>query len=687
MAHIDAGKTTTTERILFYTGLTHKLGEVHDGTAIMDWMVQEQERGITITSAATTCFWKDTKINIIDTPGHVDFTVEVERSLRVLDGAIAIFCAVGGVEPQTETVWHQAEKYHVPRMAFVNKMDRTGADFLTVVKQMKDRLGANPVVMQLPIGAEDQFTGVVDLVRGKAYTYDMATMGVTVEEIPIPDEMADQVEEYRLALIEAAAEQDESLLERYLNEETLSEEEIITSLRKATLENLIQPVFCGAAFRNKGIQQLLDAVVDYLPSPLDVPPAEGTLKKGRNEEAVTVEADPDGPLVAFCFKVMTDPFVGQLNYVRVYGGTLNSGQQVLNVNNGKKERVGRILRMHANKREDVDACVAGNIVALVGMKQTVTGDSLGEARHPVQLTTIEFPIPVIAIAIEPKTKDDEQKMDAALQRLRAEDPTFNVNTDEESGQLLISGMGELHLDIICDRLRREFKVNANIGKPQVAYREAITQPVSQKTRHSRQSGGKGQFAEVAVSFEPMPIVPGEETFAFESKVKGGAIPKQYIEPVRKGIERGMGAGVLAGYPVVGLKATLTDGLAHEVDSSELAFEIAGSLCLREALTKGAPILLEPIMDLEVVTPEEYLGAVTADLNARGGQISGSDSRGMVQVVRGDVPLRAMFGYATDLRSRTQGRATFTMQFKTYAPCPQKLMREIVDRFGGSRFLK
>ena len=677
MAHIDAGKTTTTERILFYTGKSHKIGEVHDGAATMDWMVQEQERGITITSAATTCFWKDHRIQIIDTPGHVDFTVEVERSLRVLDGTVAVFCAVGGVQPQSETVWRQADRYGVPRMAYVNKMDRTGADFFNVIKMMKDRLDTRPVLLQLPIGAEDKFSGIIDLIEMNAIHFNEDDKGInpTVEEIPA--DMRDEAELHRHELVEAAAEYDDALLEKFLGDEEISKDELKAAIRKATIDCAVTPVVCGASFKNKGVQALLDAIVDYLPSPLDIPAVKGT--DVRDGSPITREASDDAPFAALAFKVMTDPFVGKLTYFRVYSGTMASGSHVLNATKGHKERFGRLLQMHANHREDVDAVYAGDIVAAVGLKNTTTGDTLCAEDAAVLLESMEFPDPVIDIAIEPKTKAEQEKLGTALAKLSEEDPTFRVRTDEETGQTIIAGMGELHLEIIVDRLLREFKVEANVGKPQVAYRETAGKAVTDvHGKFVRQTGGRGQYGHVVLNVTPQQ--PGDG-YVFENKIVGGSIPKEYIPSVDKGIQEAITTGVLAGYPVVDIKVELVDGSYHEVDSSEMAFKIAGSMGIKEALRKSAPIILEPVMAVEVDTPEEYMGDVMGDLSGRRGHIEGIEPRGNSQIVHGKVPLANMFGYATDLRSRTQGRAAYSMQFKAYEPVPKSIAEEIVAKSG------
>jgi elongation factor G len=679
MAHIDAGKTTTTERILFYTGKTHKIGEVHDGAATMDWMVQEQERGITITSAATTSFWKDHRIQIIDTPGHVDFTVEVERSLRVLDGAVAVFCAVGGVEPQSETVWRQADTYGVPRIAYINKMDRSGADFYNVVGMMKSRLGARPVPLQLPIGAEDGFIGIVDLIEMNAVFFNEDDNGINPTVGEIPAELADDAEMYRHDLVEAAAEQDDELMMKFLEDEELSIPEIKTALRKACIANAITPVTVGASFKNKGVQPLLDAVIDFLPSPLDVPAIKGIDVK--TEQEVERPSDPKAPFAALAFKVMTDPYVGKLTYFRVYSGSLASGSYVLNSTKGHKERIGRLLQMHANHREDIDGVSAGDIVAAVGLKNTTTGDTLCAEDAPVLLESMVFPDPVIDIAIEPKTKAEQDKLGQGLAKLAEEDPTFRVRTDQETGQTIIAGMGELHLEVIVDRLMREFKVEANVGKPQVAYRETAGKRVDRvDMKFARQSGGRGQYGHVVINVVPQQ--PGDG-YSFDNKVVGGSIPKEYIPAVDKGIQEALDSGVLAGYPTVYVKVELVDGSYHEVDSSEMAFKIAGSMAIKEGLRKSAPVLLEPMMAVEVNTPEEFMGDVIGDLNRRRGHVESMEPRGNAQVVRAKVPLSEMFGYATDLRSKTQGRAAYTMQFKAYEPVPKSVAEEIVSKVGGN----
>ena len=674
MAHIDAGKTTTTERILFYTGVSHKIGEVHDGEAIMDWMEQEQERGITITSAATTCFWKDHRINIIDTPGHVDFTVEVERSLRVLDGAIAVFCAVGGVEPQSETVWRQADRYKVPRMAFVNKMDRTGADFFRVVDMIKERLKAKPVPLQIPIGAEENFKGVVDLIQGKALIFDDQTLGKKYEYIDIPDDLKEEAEKWRQVMVEAIAEEDEELLEKYLGGEELEPEELKKGIRKATISLNICPVLCGAAFKNKGVQPLLDAIVDYLPSPVDIPAIKG--KDPQTGEEITCHASDDEPLSALAFKLMSDPFIGHLTFLRIYSGYIQSGMTVINAATGKKERIGRLLKMHANKREEIKEAYAGDIVAAVGLKHTATGETLCSLDRPLLLESMDFPEPVIEVAIEPKTKADRDSLSNALQKLAKEDPSFRVKTNEETGQTLIAGMGELHLEIIVDRLTREFKVDANVGQPQVAYRETITKPFKQETKYVKQTGGRGQYGHVVIEVEPLEPGSGYE---FVNSIVGGVIPKEYIPAVDKGIQDALQNGVLAGYPVVDIKVNLVYGSYHDVDSSEQAFYIAGSMAVKEACQKAAPVLLEPIMFVEVLTPEEYLGDVMGDLTGRRGKVINLEPRLGTQIIRAHVPLSSMFGYATELRSKTQGRATYTMQFDHYEKVPAGIAEELLQK--------
>ncbi len=670
-AHIDAGKTTITERILYYTGRIHKIGEVHEGAATMDWMEQERERGITITSAVTTAFWKDHRINIIDTPGHVDFTIEVERSMRVLDGAVAVFDASQGVEPQSETVWRQAEKYRVPRIAFANKMDKTGAEILLVINSMKQRLGARPVLMQWPIGQEDTFKGIIDLVSMKAFTYGN-DLGTEIEEIEIPEEYQEIAAEWHDKLIEAAADLDEDVMMKYLEGEEVTEAELKAAFRKGTISLDVTPVFLGSALRNKGVQLLLDAIVEYLPSPLDVPPIKGLTESG---DAVERPAEASGPLAALAFKIMADPYVGRLTFVRVYSGVLKAGSYIYNSTKGKKERVGRLLRMHANHREEVEELSAGDLGAVVGLKDTVTGDTLvGDGDEPIILESIDIPEPVISVAIEPKTKADQEKLAMALSRLAEEDPTFRVHTDPESGQTIISGMGELHLEIIVDRLKREFKVDAHVGKPQVAYRETITRQVDVEGKFVRQSGGRGQYGHVKIKAEPMPRGGG---FEFINAIVGGVIPKEFIPAVQKGIEEAMQSGPLIGFPVVDLKVTLYDGSYHEVDSSEMAFKIAGSMAIKSAVQKGNPAILEPIMRVEVTTPEEYLGDVIGDLNGRRGQVLGMEARGNAQVITAHVPLAEMFGYATDLRSKTQGRASFVMFFDHYAEVPKQVQEKLL----------
>jgi len=674
MAHIDAGKTTTTERILYYTGKSHKIGEVHDGAATMDWMEQEQERGITITSAATTCYWNGKRVNIIDTPGHVDFTIEVERSLRVLDGAIALLDANAGVEPQTETVWRQADKYRVPRMIFVNKMDKIGADFLKSVEMIEDRLGANPIVLQLPIGAESKFAGVVDLVKMKAIVWDEETLGAKFHEEEISDELADQASEYREKLIEAAVELDEAAMEAYLEGEEPDEETLKSLVRKGTCENLFVPIFCGSAFKNKGVQPLLDGVVDYLPSPVDVPPIKGIDVK-TEEETVRKSSD-DEPLSMLAFKIMNDPFVGSLTFCRVYSGKLESGSQVLNTVKEKKERVGRMLLMHSNSREDIKEAYAGDILALAGLKDVTTGDTLCDPASAVILERMEFPEPVIEVAVEPKTKGDQEKLSVALGRLAQEDPSFRVSVDQESGQTLIKGMGELHLDIIVDRLKREFKVDANVGAPQVAYRETITKQAEVDYTHKKQTGGSGQFARIKIVVEPNQ----EAGYEFESKIVGGNVPREYIPGVEKGVQSVLDNGVIAGFPLLDLKVTLIDGAYHEVDSSVMAFEIAARAAFREAVQKCAPKLLEPVMKVEIVTPEDYVGPINGDLASRRGQVRGQEQRGNATVINAMVPLANMFGYVNTLRSMSQGRAQYTMQFDHYAQVPQAVAEEVQAKF-------
>jgi len=677
MAHIDAGKTTTTERILYYTGVSHKIGEVHDGAATMDWMEQEQERGITITSAATTCHWRENRINIIDTPGHVDFTIEVERSLRVLDGAVAVFCSVGGVEPQSETVWRQADKYGVPRLAFINKMDRVGADFFRGVSMIKDRLKANPVPIQLPVGKEETFKGVIDLVEMKAIIWDEESLGATFQETEIPAADLELAEEYRAKMIEELSSHDDELMEKYIGGEELTNVEIKAAIRKSTIAIQIIPVICGSAFKNKGVQNLLDAVIDYMPAPTDIPPIKGI--DTDTEAEIERKASDEEPFSALAFKIMTDPFVGQLCFFRVYSGVLNSGSYVYNSTKGKRERIGRILKMHANKREEIKEVYAGDIAAAVGLKYTTTGDTLCVEDKPVILESIEFPEPVISIAIEPKTKADQEKLGLSLQKLAQEDPSFRVKTDEETGQTIISGMGELHLEIIVDRLMREFKVDANVGKPQVAYRETITKKVKAEGKFVRQSGGRGQYGHVWLELEPQEPGKGYE---FVDAIKGGVVPREYISSVDKGIQEAMDTGVLAGYPVVDFKVSLVDGSYHEVDSSEMAFKIAGSMGFKEGCSKAGPVLLEPVMAVEVVVPDDYMGDVIGDLNSRRGRIMGMESRGGAQVVNSMVPLAQMFGYSTDLRSATQGRATYSMTFDHYEQVPKSVAEEIVAKVKG-----
>jgi elongation factor G len=677
MAHIDAGKTTTTERILFYTGRNYKIGEVHEGAATMDWMVQEQERGITITSAATTCRWRDCWINLIDTPGHVDFTVEVERSLRVLDGAVAVFDAVAGVEPQTETVWRQANKYNVPRFCFVNKMDRMGANFQRTVDMIIDRLDATPAVVQLPIGAESEFRGVIDLVEMKALIWPEDGNGETFEIAPIPEARQKEADEAHHALVDVLSQFDDTILEKFIGEEEITPADLRHALRTGTIDNHVVPVLCGSAFKNKGVQPLLDAVVDYLPSPLDVPPAPGTTTKG---EEIERKADDSAPFSALAFKIQSDPFVGKLTYIRVYSGTLEKGSALLNSTKDKKERVGRILQMHANHREDKESVAAGDIVAIVGMKNTTTGDTLCDPDNPIILEKLEFPEPVIHVAVEPKTKADQDKLGKALYSLSEEDPTFRVRTDEETGQTVISGMGELHLEVLVDRMLREFSVDANVGKPQVAYRETVRDKVAKiEERYVRQTGGHGQYGHVVIELEP--TGPGGG-FEFVDKISGGVIPREYIPAVAAGVKEATESGVLAGFPVVDVRVTLTFGSYHDVDSSEMAFKIAGSMVFKKAARQARPVLLEPIMAVEVVTPEDYMGDVIGDLSARRGRVEGMEQRGSSQQIRAQVPLSDMFGYATDLRSRTQGRATYTMQFHSYQEVPESIAREIVARATG-----
>ncbi|HBB53785.1 MAG TPA: elongation factor G [Legionellales bacterium] len=679
-AHVDAGKTTTTERVLFYTGTSHKIGEVHDGAATMDWMVQEQERGITITSAATTCYWSGMdkqyekhRVNIIDTPGHVDFMIEVERSLRVLDGAVVVFDSVAGVEPQSETVWRQSNKYGVPRIVFVNKMDRMGANFLRVVEQIKKRLGANPVVIQLPIGAEEEFKGVIDLIKMKAIFWDEDNKGMTFKYIDIPADMLDMCQEYRNHIVEAAAESNEDLMDKYLDGQELSEQEIKTALRQRTIANDIVPVYCGSAFKNKGVQAVLDGVIDFLPSPLDIPPVKGVDDDGEEDSRKT---SYDSPFSALAFKIATDPFVGTLTYIRVYSGVLKSGDTVYNPVKSKRERIGRLLQMHANSREEIKEVKAGDIAACVGLKAVTTGDTLCDEKNIITLERMDFPDPVIAVAVEPKTKADQEKMGIALGKLAQEDPSFRVHTDEESGQTIIEGMGELHLEIIVDRLRREFFVEANVGKPQVAYRETLRNAVEQEGKFVRQSGGRGQYGHVVIKLEPKERGTGYE---FENGIVGGVIPREYIPAVDKGIQEQLANGVLAGYPFVDVKVTLFDGSYHDVDSSEMAFKIAGSMAFKQGVMKANPALLEPIMSVEVVTPEDYMGDVMGDLSRRRGMVQGMDESPAGKVIRAEVPLAEMFGYSTDLRSATQGRATYTMEFARYAEAPANIADAIVKK--------
>jgi elongation factor G len=685
MAHIDAGKTTTTERILFYTGITYKIGEVHEGTAVMDWMEQEQERGITITSAATTCFWRDIRINIIDTPGHVDFTAEVERSLRVLDGACAVFDAVAGVEPQSETVWRQADKYRVPRICFVNKMDRIGADFKRTLEQIETKLGGNPVAIQLPIGAEDKFLGVIDLVKMKAITYKTETLGADYDVSDVPADMLEEAKHYREKLIEKVSEHDDALLEKYLHGTEITEAEIKAALRNRVIKSVREEdtafvvVICGSAFKNKGVQPLLDAVVDYLPSPLEIPAVEGTDPK--TGEPATREASDTTPFSSLAFKLMTDPFVGQLTFIRVYSGVLTSGASVYNATKGKSERVGRLLKMHANKREEIKEVYAGDIAAAVGLKQVSTGDTLCDEKKPIILESMDFPEPVISLAIEPKSKGDQEKLGVGLGKLMAEDPTFRVNTDEQTGQVVIRGMGELHLEIIVDRLKREFNVEASVGKPQVAYKETLTRPADGEMKYAKQTGGRGQYGHVKIH-----LFPGEPGtgYIFENKVTQGSIPKEFIKPVDEGIKEALTRGVLAGYPIDDVKIELYDGSYHDVDSSEMAFKIAGSMAFQDAAKKAKPVLLEPIMRVEVVVPKDYMGDVMGDLSSRRGRIQSQEDRGGTQIINARVPLSEMFGYATDLRSRTQGRATYSMHFDRYEQAPQNVSEEVVARIQGTK---
>ncbi len=672
IAHIDAGKTTTTERILYYTGRIHKIGEVHEGAAEMDWMEQEKERGITITSATTTCFWRDHRINIVDTPGHVDFTIEVERSLRVLDGAVTILCSVGGVQPQTETVWRQADKYRVPRIIFVNKMDRIGADFFRVVGEVEEKLGAKPVPVQVPIGAEDEFKGVVDLITMKAIIWEEETLGAKYHYEDIPEDLVPVAEEWREKMLEALADVDEEIMMKYLEGEEITEDEIKAALRKGTIELQFFPMLCGSAFKNKGVQPLLDAIVDYLPSPLDIPPIKGiNPKTGEEEER---PASYDAPFAALAFKILTDPYVGQLTFVRVYSGLMESGSYVYNATRDKKERLARILRMHANKREEIPVLGAGDIAAAVGLRETYTGDTLCDPEHPILLEAMEFPEPVISVAVEPKTKADQEKLSIALQKLAKEDPSFRVSMDHETGQTIISGMGELHLEIIVDRLKREFGVDVNVGKPQVAYRETIKKEVTSEGKFIKQTGGRGQYGHVWLKIEP--LEPGKG-FEFHETIKGGVVPKEYIPAVEAGVKEAMETGVVAGYPMTDIKVTLFDGSYHEVDSSEMAFKIAGSIAFKEGAKKANPVLLEPIMEVEVTTPEEFMGDVIGDLNKRRGRVQGMEARGNAQVIRALVPLAEMFGYATDLRSMTQGRATYIMRFSHYEEVPPNVAEQII----------
>jgi len=687
MAHIDAGKTTTTERILFYTGITYKIGEVHEGTAVMDWMEQEQERGITITSAATTCFWRDIRINIIDTPGHVDFTAEVERSLRVLDGACAVFDAVAGVEPQSETVWRQADKYRVPRICFVNKMDRIGADFKRTLEQIESKLGANPVAIQLPIGAEDKFTGVIDLVKMKAITYRDETMGADYDVAEIPAEMMAEAQQYREKLVEKVSEHDDKLLEKYLGGQEITEAEIKAALRDRVIKSVRNEatafvvVICGTAFKNKGVQPLLDAVVDYLPSPLDVPPITGLDPNAKEETLIERPAADAAPFSSLAFKLMTDPFVGQLTFIRVYSGVLTSGSSVYNATKGRTERVGRLLKMHANKREEIKEVYAGDIAAAVGLKQVSTGDTLCDEKNAVVLESMDFPEPVIALAIEPKTKGDQEKLGVGLSKLMAEDPTFRVKTDDQTGQVVISGMGELHLEIIVDRLKREFNVEASVGKPQVAYKETLTRPADGEMKYAKQTGGRGQYGHAKIH-----LFPGEPGtgYIFENEIVGGSIPREFIKPIDEGIKEALTRGVLAGYPIDDVRVVLYDGSYHDVDSSEMAFKIAGSMAFQDAAKKAKPVLLEPIMRVEVVVPKDYLGDVMGDLASRRGRIQSQEDRGGTQIINARVPLSEMFGYATDLRSRTQGRATYSMHFDRYEQAPSNVSEEVVARIQGTK---
>ena len=677
MAHIDAGKTTTTERILYYTGRTHKIGEVHEGTATMDWMAQEQERGITITSAATTCEWDDFTINIIDTPGHVDFTAEVERSLRVLDGACAVFDAVAGVQPQSETVWRQADKYGVPRICFINKMDRVGADFYFSVNTIVDRLSARPVPIQLPVGAEDQFKGIIDLVTMKARLWRDETLGAKFDDVEIPAELLERAKEYREKLIEAASETDDILMEKFIEGKSITEAELKAGIRKATIAQKIFPVICGSSFKNKGVQNLLDAVCDYLPSPLDIPPVRGH-SVDNPEEVIMRKPDDKEPFSALVFKIMTDPFVGQLCFIRIYSGKLNAGDSIYNVSKGKKERIGRLVKMHANKREEIQEILAGDICAAVGLKQVVTGDTICDEKSPVLLETITFPAPVIQLAIEPKTKEDQEKLGVAIHKLATEDPTLHVSTDPETGQTILAGMGELHLEIIVDRMQREFNVGANVGKPQVAYRETIRQQAEYDYTHKKQTGGKGQYARVKLRVEP----DLEHNYEFENDVTGGNIPKEFIPAIEKGVVEALEGGILAGYALNNIKVTVFDGAYHDVDSSEMAFKICASICVKEALQKAKPVLLEPVMRVEVTVPEQYMGPVNGDLISRRGRLEGTEIAGGTHIVKSMVPLSEMFGYATELRSRTQGRGSFSMHFGQYEEVPRNLAEEIINRNKG-----
>jgi len=686
MAHIDAGKTTTTERVLFYTGITYKIGEVHEGTAVMDWMEQEQERGITITSAATTCFWKEHRVNIIDTPGHVDFTAEVERSLRVLDGAVAVFDSVAGVEPQSETVWRQADKYRVPRICFVNKMDRIGADFKRTFEQILTKLQANPVAVQIPIGSEDKFVGVVDLIRMKSITYKDETMGADYVVGEIPSDMEAEAQQYREKLIEKVSEADDKILEKYLHGEAISEDEIVAALRKRVIssvrtkgEPVFVPVVCGSAFKNKGVQPLLDAVVDFLPSPLDIPPMTGLDPTAAEETLVERAASDEAPFSALAFKIMTDPFVGQLAFIRVYSGVMMSGSSVYNATKQKTERVGRLLKMHSNKREEISQVYSGDIAAAVGLRSVTTGDTICDEAHPVVLESMDFPEPVISLAIEPKTKGDQEKLGQGLQKLMAEDPTFRVETDQQTGQTIIAGMGELHLEIIVERLKREFSVEAAVGKPQVAYKETLTRPSAGEGRYVRQTGGRGQFGHAKIRL--FPGDPGTG-YVFENAIVGGSIPREFIKPIDQGIREALTRGVLAGYPIDDVRIELYDGSSHDVDSSEMAFKIAGSMAFQDAAKKAKPVLLEPVMRVEVVVPKEHMGDVMGNLASRRGQIQSQEDRGGTQIIAARVPLSEMFGYATDLRSRTQGRATYSMHFDRYEPAPQSVSEEVVARMQG-----